>query len=186
MRRGSVAIDYRNGFRQATEHLLERGHRRIAVVLGDRRDEPSRQMLRGFDEALRAAGHRADRALVCWGRADALAGAGHVRRLLELDDPPTAAITATDLIAVGVYDALRAKNLQAGPDFAVVAFGDRLEATWLRPRLSTIDISVESLTAAVLDLLAGRVPAETVDIGGTLDIRESSLYPVGDRTQWRP
>jgi DNA-binding LacI/PurR family transcriptional regulator len=121
-----VAIDDVYGGRLATEHLLARGHRRIAFI-GDRPYpsfgfRSSERRCAGFRAALEDAGQPAD--LVRLGgheREDACALAAE---LLALRDPPTAVFAASDVQALGVLEAAYAAGLSVPGDIAVIGFDD--------------------------------------------------------------
>ena len=123
-----VTIDDVAGGRMATEHLLERGHRRIGFV-GDVPDDGlgftvSDLRLGGYREALAAAGVPADPDVVSlgvYGRDGARALAAD---LLARGDRPTAIFAASDMQAVGVLEAAAQAGLQVPDDVAVVGFDD--------------------------------------------------------------
>lgn len=123
-----LAIDDVHGGRLATEHLVAAGHRRIGFV-GDAPASPfgftsSEHRRRGYLRALREAGIEPVMELQQrgpHGRADAQRLAD---RLLCLTDPPTAIFAASDMQAVGVMEAVRARSLRVPDDVAVVGFDD--------------------------------------------------------------
>ena len=121
-----VAIDDVEGGRLAAEHLLARGHRRIAFV-GDR-EYPSF----GFTSSeLRREGFRAGLAQARLEPAAELLG-GHEREdahaltasLLAEPDPPTAVFAASDVQALGVLEAAYAAGLRVPAELAVIGFDD--------------------------------------------------------------
>ncbi|MEV1286177.1 LacI family DNA-binding transcriptional regulator [Micromonospora sp. NPDC049679] len=141
-----VGIDEAAATRAAGEHLARLGHRRIAVIgdwlTVDRQTRPvtiaapgdvpyyvSRERLRGYHDAFAAAG-------IAWtdvSTANAAdnsreAGATAAAYLLDCAHPPTAVLALTDLLALGVLDALAARGLRAGHDVSVVGFDDIPEA----------------------------------------------------------
>ena len=122
-----VVIDDVIGGTMATEHLLERGHTRIGFV----GDEPtpfeftsSERRRQGMAHALRRAGIRRNDALELrapHGREQARESA---EALLDLPDRPTAIFAASDVQAMGVLEAARAKRLRVPEDLAVIGFDD--------------------------------------------------------------
>jgi DNA-binding LacI/PurR family transcriptional regulator len=141
-----VGVDEAASTRVAGEHLVRLGHRRVAVVadylshrlstgpltLSDPDDVPyfvSRERLRGYHDAFLEAG-------LDWGevitvnaatnsREDGVAAAAYA---LDRAPRPTAVVAITDLLALGVLDALAARGLRAGRDVSVVGFDDIPEA----------------------------------------------------------
>jgi LacI family transcriptional regulator, repressor for deo operon, udp, cdd, tsx, nupC, and nupG len=123
----SVSIDDRTGGRMVAEHLLQRGHERLAFVGHRQRVQyasPSENRLGGFREALDAAGRplhedhvrRVDHTL------EAARAATH--ELLDVDDAPTAIFAHDDVLAGGVLRAIRDRRLATPDDVAVVGFDD--------------------------------------------------------------
>jgi DNA-binding LacI/PurR family transcriptional regulator len=123
-----VAIDDVQGGRMATEHLLAKGHRRIAFV-GDRAYPAfgftsSERRREGYRTALTGAGIELDPALERRGgheREDARALA---EALLREPDPPTAVFAASDVQALGVLEAAQAAGLRIPAELAVIGFDD--------------------------------------------------------------
>lgn len=122
-----VVIDDVLGGKMATEHLLSRGHTSIGFI----GDEPSpfgftssEWRRKGMARALRRAGIRRNGALehrAPHGREQAHEAA---ERLLNLPDRPTAIFAASDVQAMGVLGAARAKKLRVPEDLAVIGFDD--------------------------------------------------------------
>ncbi len=171
-----IEVDFRAGVREAADHLLSGGHRKIGMLLGARNLSFSEQRLLGLEDALKQAGGSLDPSLVRWGRFDQQSGADHARFLLELDDPPTAIIAGSDTMAIGVYRAIEGSGLRVGHDVAVVGFDDRPEARWLTPPLTTIRMPLGQLADAAVARLIGAEtrPDQPTRLPGTLIIRESS------------
>jgi DNA-binding LacI/PurR family transcriptional regulator len=164
-----VTIDDVAGGRMATEHLLERGHRRIGFV-GDVPDDGlgftvSDLRLAGYRDALAAAGVPADPDVVrlgVYGRDGARALAAD---LLARGDRPTAIFAASDMQAVGVLEAAAQAGLQVPDDVAVVGFddieiADVLGLTTIRQPLA--DTGAEAVRLLLAELEDG--PHDTVEI----------------------
>ena len=131
----TVHADDEQGAFDATDHLLRRPSRRVAMVqgppgAGGRRNE-------GYLRALRAAG-RSEPELVLSGERTRSGGAAAMRRLLALPDPPQAVFCANDLMAFGVLDAARAAGLDVPGDLAVAGFDDIEAAAMAHPPLTTV------------------------------------------------
>jgi DNA-binding LacI/PurR family transcriptional regulator len=123
-----VVIDDVRGGELATEHMLARGHTRIAFV-GDRPDNPfgftsSEQRRRGYHAALRKAGVPAAPELEAHGRHGRDEARELAVALLRRDDRPTAVFAASDTQAVGVLEAARALDLRVPEDVAVIGYDD--------------------------------------------------------------
>ncbi|MBB5872815.1 DNA-binding LacI/PurR family transcriptional regulator [Allocatelliglobosispora scoriae] len=163
----------------ATRHLLDLGHRRIAMVGGPTGFLAARARLDGFRAAMDAAGVPVDPRLVRDGRFFFEDGLRHGRDLLALDAPPTAVFCADDLLAFGVYEAARAAGRRVPEDLSVVGFDDLEFARWSGPALTTVRQPLAEMGAAagemVLALAAGITPTpHRVELATTLVIRDST------------
>lgn len=123
-----VVVDDVAGGRLATEYLLSLGHRRIAFV-GDLSDNAfhfiwSRDRLRGYRQALEAAGV-APAPAYCAEGEPSLAGARSLARaMLASADRPTAIVAANDIRAAGVLEAAREIGLRVPEDLSVIGYDD--------------------------------------------------------------
>jgi DNA-binding LacI/PurR family transcriptional regulator len=123
-----VVVDDVAGGRIATEHLIERGHRKIGYV-SDAVDGPfnftsSRDRLQGYRQALEAAGIDFRPEYHQSGDHSHYHARVLTNELLDVDDPPTAVFAASDTQAMGVLEALRQRDLRVPDDVAVVGYDD--------------------------------------------------------------
>ena len=119
-----------------TAHLIDHGHRRIALVAGldglattvERRD--------GFHDALLARGIARDPALEVSGDSATEPARAVTARLLTGDDPPTAIVAGNNSMTIGVMAALRDAGCRVPTDVAVAGFDDFPWADLFSPRLT--------------------------------------------------
>lgn len=156
----SAVPDEVQGGRIATETLLEKDHKRIAIITNDRLDigypAPAGRFA-GYQQALESAGISFDEQLFLEGEGSATSGYECTLKLMQLAEPPTAIFCCTDRMAMGVYDALKELGLNIPEDVAVVGFDNQeLIAAYLRPPLSTVALPhYEMGRWAVEQLLSG-------------------------------
>lgn len=156
-----IVIDNVAAARDATEHLIATGHRRIAAI-GDQRIpvRPNTASLRlsGYRQALAAAGLSYDRRLVRtarqYHRAD---GAAAMQRLLNLDEPPDAVFCFSDLLALGALRTLASNGIAVPDDVAVVGFDDIEDGRYATPTLTTISPDKDQIARVAVSLLAERL-----------------------------
>lgn len=122
----------------ATEHLIELGHRRIAVIGGPESFLCSRARIDGYRAGLERAGLSVDPDLVRYGTFHHQGGYDRARELLALPDPPTAIFAGSDEHAFGVIEAARTCGLSVPGDLSVVGFDDLPMARWSSPPLTTV------------------------------------------------
>jgi DNA-binding LacI/PurR family transcriptional regulator len=174
------ATNWRGG-QAATRHLLELGHRRIAMISGP--DHPfCLARMAGYSSALTEAGLPVDPDLVVRTLLTREDGCTAARDLLSRPDRPTAVFTANDMQALGVYQAARELGLRIPDDLSVVGFDDVPAVAWVDPPLTTVHqpLAEMAVAATELALALGRgedVPQVGVEIATTLTVRESTAPP---------
>ena len=135
-----TVVDDVAGGRLAAGHLIGLGHRRIAFV-GDMPPAglgftSSADRLRGYKQALAAAGIDVEPGLIRRGPHDAAVAAEHAAQLLKSPDPPSAIFAASDTQAIGVLAAADRLGVAVPGQLSVVGFDDIESAAFLN--LSTI------------------------------------------------
>jgi LacI family transcriptional regulator len=139
-----TVIDDVAGGRLATGHLIALGHRRIGFIGDMPSSRPpaglgftsSANRLRGYKQALAAAGIRVEPGLIRRGPHDAATAAEHAARLLKSPDPPSAIFATSDTQAIGVLAAADRLGVTIPERLSVVGFDDIESAAFLS--LSTI------------------------------------------------
>jgi LacI family transcriptional regulator, galactose operon repressor len=149
----------------ATTHLLDLGHRRIALVGGRPDLESARLREQGFREAMAAAGVPVDESLVVIGGYRPETTEGPVRLLLGRADPPTAVFATNDLTAIRTMELAVELGLKVPDDLSVIGFDNVPESALATPALTTINQPLREMGAAALQILvgmlAGREPEAT-------------------------
>ena len=174
-----VLTDNWSGGRQATEHFIERGHKRIACIAGPSDLTPSWERVRGYREALEAAGLPFDKQLIRRGDFRAPSGYTAMQELLALPKPPTAVFVCNDLMAIGAMRAISEQGLGIPGDVAVVGFDDIALASYTNPRLTTVAQPRQEMGRLAAELLIERVrdndrPFQRQLLETRLIIRQSS------------
>lgn len=173
------AANWAGGLR-ATEYLLELGHRRIGTITGRRGLECSRARLDGYTTALRRAGIAVDPALVAVGDFHYQSALDAAAAILSLADPPTAIFAASDVQAMGVYEAARRRGLRIPEDLSVVGFDDVPMAALACPPLTTLHQPLAEMAALAVRRLVGDGAAplsRRVELDTNLVVRASTAPP---------
>jgi len=179
----AIGVDNRHGGRQATEHLIDLGHRRIAYVSGPAAHRDDTERLAGYQDALAQAGIDFASELVIAGTGRADGGEQAVPRLLAMPERPTAAFCYNDMTAIGLLRAARGAGMSIPDDLSVVGFDDIPLASYVRPSLTTIrqptaEMGRQALQMVLTLRLAGdpaRGGVSDVVVPGELVVRESSI-----------
>lgn len=174
----SVGATNWNGGLAATRHLLELGHRRIAVIGGPPAILCSRARVDGYRAAFETGGYEVNPDLVRWGDFHVESGYEQGRALLTLPDRPTAIFAGSDLQAFGVYEAARVLGLHVPSELSVVGFDDLPMARWAWPPLTTIRQPLTEMAATAARLVLERSRDRRVELATSLVVRDSTA-PVG-------
>jgi DNA-binding LacI/PurR family transcriptional regulator len=185
----TVDVDERAGIVAGLEHLIGLGHERIAFVSG-RLPGDNWQRRDAFKEFMHAKFGGVPDAYIRSVDNSLAGGESALRALFELEDPPTAAMTSTDLVAVGVLHAAYSLGRSVPDELSVVGFDDLLLAAHTVPALTTLRMpiaeivneSVEVAIALARDPSLSRAPRTTV-FKPTLVVRQSTDRPVARRSR---
>lgn len=176
-----VQGDSTAGARALVEHLIERGHRRIAMIAEPTDVSTSRDRVLGYREALEGAGIDIRLELVAdSGAIDPESARETARRFLDLPEPPTAFFAVNNVAAIGVAEAARERGLSIPADIALVCFDDVGQASRLDPFLTVFAQPAETFGTIgmqlLLDRFAGRASerGRVVVLPGELVARASS------------
>lgn len=155
----TIAIDNHGGAYAMTRHLLGGGHRRIATIRGAERNHDAEERLRGWAEALAAAGVEPRDGWVQPGDFSDRAGHAAARAILALHPRPSAILAANDAMAIGALSAVREAGLRVPDDMAVVGFDDVPIARYVHPPLTTVHVGIADLGARAADTLLAALAA---------------------------
>jgi LacI family transcriptional regulator len=152
----------------ATRHLVERGHRVIATIVGERGRRVSQSRLGGYRRALEEAGVDYDGGLVDEGRWDTGQAMEATVRLLGSRPALTAVFAQNDSMAVGVLNALWRSGRRVPEDCAVVGCDDIEVAAYTTPPLTTVHVPFYDTGAEAMRLLLKMVSGADVHAGKVL------------------
>jgi LacI family transcriptional regulator len=152
-----VLGDSADGARRLVEHLVSLGHRRIGMITESGSVSTARDRRAGYGAALAGAGIDAAPELVVETTVDPDGGREGMRRLLELDEPPTAVFTVNNLVALGAIEAVRAAGREVPDDVALVCFDDIEYASRLHPFLTVMEQPAETFGTLGTQLLLERI-----------------------------
>lgn len=150
----SVDVDNVQGAMDAVHHLLTSGHRRIGLVTNAPLSYiSSKQRLAGYRKALEQADLPYEESLVHYGNFDEESGYAAMEALMGLDEPPTAAFVASDMVAMGALRALHDCGVRVPEEMALVGFDDITAARFIIPSLTTIHVPTFGLGWSAAELL---------------------------------
>ncbi|MGD2039588.1 MAG: LacI family DNA-binding transcriptional regulator [Anaerolineae bacterium] len=178
----SIGVDNHHGGYLATQHLLQKGHQRIAYVASPPGRSDDEQRMAGYRDALDEAGIALDPSLVVRGTGRAGGGERALPVLLSLNEPPSAVFCYNDMTAIGLVHAAREAGLSLPEELAVVGFDDIAFAQFAYPSLTTLAQPVTALGEGAVEMVLALLADDGADGGfvanrlvrGRLVVRASS------------
>ena len=184
LRRGrlfSMKVDNVLGAGLATRHLLDLGHRRIALLVGPGDHVDAVDRVKGYRRALREARVPIDPELIVPAGFFMEDGLAAVERLLDAGRKFTAIFAANDECAYGAHLGLYRRGIRVPQDVSLVGFDDLPASSYTTPPLTTVRQPLEEIGRRVahsmLDLLNGRTPSTANMPEVTLVVRETTAAP---------
>jgi len=176
-----INVDNVGGSYAATQHLLDGGARRLALIVGPLSHHSVSLRAVGFRRALFEAGRLADPALEMPMDMSLVyhdAGCDAMRRLLALPEPPDAVFAYNDQTALGAIEVCNELGLRVPQDIRIVGFDDIDLAGRSQPPLTTVRIDKEALgREAIVALIEGLTSPGEQLLPVELVVRESSVLP---------
>jgi DNA-binding LacI/PurR family transcriptional regulator len=181
-RMSHVLVDYAHGIRQAVDHVLALGHKRVAFITGPLDLHSARTRRQAFLDGLRKHGIRADPKLIREGTHTAEGGQHAMTFLLRGPKRPTAVICSNDWTAIGALHAIDAAGLRVPDDLSIVGFDDIPLARYTSPPLTSVRMSAGDVGSTAFDalfrLIGGeRLEGDIYQVPTKLVVRASTAKP---------
>ncbi|WP_420100515.1 LacI family DNA-binding transcriptional regulator [Bosea sp. (in: a-proteobacteria)] len=177
-----VGSDDRHGTLQAMDHLIGLGHRRIAFICANEEISTGRNRYLTYREVLERHGLSFDPALVYFGIGTRENGLKGIQQVLDVGEPPTAALCMNDIAAFGAMLGLRHRGREAGRDFSIVGCDDVREAAQWFPALTTVHNFQNEMGAKSAQFLLNRIaepaaPLQRLTLTPKLIVRGTTCPP---------
>ncbi len=160
-------IDNEAAARALTEHLLDLGHRSVAMIAAPR--GPQQVRVRGYLDAMASIG--AEPFVLEAANFTVEGGRNTTDSLLAGNRPVTAIIAANDLMAIGVMQSIIAHGLSIPHDISVAGFDDILASALVTPPLTTVAQFQDQLGTRAAERLLARLASSTIEPGGAEEMR---------------
>lgn len=175
----TVICDNVSGSYLATRHLIELGHRDIAIVTGSMGLNTTRDRLLGYEKALKEKGLPVLEDWIWKAGFSFDHGYNVTEENLKTGNMPTAIFASSDIAAVGVISALEKHGLKVPEDISVVGFDDITLSTLVKPTLTTVtqptyQMGKEAVELLVSGIKRGRKKAKRIVLPTNLVVRNSS------------
>ncbi|UYV51599.1 LacI family DNA-binding transcriptional regulator [Priestia megaterium] len=176
-----VRLNQYKGAYIGVKHLLEKGHRKIGYCTGGLFAEEGKDKDRnqGYQKALQEAGIQPDPKWIFVNQHSIEDGKQVVKKILSMEDRPTAIFTGSDEIAGGMMIEAKESGLSIPNDLAIIGFDDQPLAQMLDPKLTTIRQPIEQMGIKAMEILIDMLndsesTVETFELPIELVVRSST------------
>jgi LacI family transcriptional regulator len=178
----SIGFNNRLAMRDLALEVLQRGHRRIAVITAERAfNDRARERVEGIEDALQSYGLDPADLQVIETHYSIDNGAKAFRTLMRGDEPPTAVMCGNDVLAVGALDMARQMGVAVPQGVSITGFDDIELAQISTPRLTTVHVPHREMgrraAEILIDMLSGKEPGPSTQLQTRIVLRET-LGPV--------
>ena len=181
-RHSSFAVDNHAGAYAMVQHLVGRGHRRVAFIAGPESNYEAQERLRGYRAAMLEL-LADERQQVLQGDFTQESGFRAGSHVVALTDRPTAIFASNDMMAVGCLSALNEAGLRVPHDVALAGFDDIPISRYTNPPLTTVrgrivelgGLALESLASAIEEPERATIQHQT--LRADLVVRQSTTAP---------
>lgn len=178
----TITVTNWQGAYDATQYLIDLGHRRIGFITGFIEVASAQDRLAGYQTAVRDNGLFIDPELICKGDFLEESGYEAAKKFLSIEKPPTAIFASSDVSAFGAMRAIDEAGLRVPEDISIIGFDDVPESSYIRPRLTTVRQPLREMGELATRMLVARVedptiPSEHVELPTTLMVRDTCQSP---------
>ncbi len=156
-RAGFVSSDNKDAIKRAIRYLRDLNHQRIALIAGLSDSYTGKLRYEGYKSGLEEVKLPFRSEYVAASDFSKESGYGAMKKLLSLDERPTAVICCSDMSAIGAMDALHDSGLSVPKDMSVIGFDDIEIARMVRPALTTIRQDMQTIGRITIELLVDMI-----------------------------
>jgi LacI family transcriptional regulator len=171
------------GAAEAARHIARLGHTRIAHIRGLETFLSAKERLRGFCVGLAEFDLKVEDRYLLTGGYTFESGVECGKRLVEMDEPPTAVFCGNDEMAFGVYKAARDAAIRIPEDLSVIGFDDSPIAERIWPAMTSVRLPIEHMGRLAAQLLVSNhdrmsmEPPTAISVMPSLVVRDSTAAP---------
>jgi len=175
-----IRLDNVDGGIQATQHLIDQGYKKIAILAGPENLNISNKRMEGYLQTLKQNGIRSDKNLIIHCDFNQQYAYEATKELLSMKNKPDAIFTISDRMAIGAMLAIKEKGLRMPYDIGLVGFNNEPVTNLVTPSISSVEMYAFEIGKATARLFIEMLHSETdmsdreIVIKPKLFIRESS------------
>ena len=182
----NISVEYGKGIREAVQHIVSLGHKRIGFIAGPHTLKSARTRRAAFLKCISECGIEDSQRIVVEGNHKVDGGDKAMTHMLSLSDPPTAVLASNDLTAIGAMRAITRARLRVPDDISLIGFDDIELSLCTQPPLTTIRLSRAELGQKAFDALYRNLSGESskgeeIKVSKSLILRKSTAAVNGRR-----
>lgn len=172
----SIGFDNRHAMRSLTDEVIALGHRNLAVITAQRREnDRARERFEGVVDAMTAHGLDADALHVEETPYSIANGAAAFERLMQAENRPTAVLCGNDVLAAGALSKANQMGISVPQDVSLTGFDDIDIASIVSPALTTVHVPHRKMGRAAAQLLIA-MRADETHVAGSIDLGTSITW----------
>ncbi len=164
----TVLIDKTRGAYLATEHLIEQGFKKVALIMGDTNSFNENEKLTGYKNALQDYEQEYDESYVFASKGKKEDGHKAFMQAIELPQIPRAFFVTNELMAAGLVESIKMGGYLIPEDFAVVCYGKSILTSVIEPSLTVVDEPLQEMgkiaAKYLIQLINGNSPSEMIKV----------------------
>lgn len=151
-----VISNDKSGVHEAVQYLIEKGHKKIALVEGPKGFASAQERRAGYEQAMNEAHISIEPWMIAQGSYTFESGVAAGKSLLSRDERPTAIFVCNDVMAVGVLIAAQEMNVKVPDQLSIIGFDDTPQSAQVWPPLTTVHWPISDMAQrAARKLIAG-------------------------------
>ena len=176
-----VLLDNEAAGYQATNYLIELGHKKIACISGPSDLTPSNARVHGYQRALQENNIDFNPDYLVSGDFRFQSGEEAMQKLLDLQQLPSAVFVLNDMMAIGAITAIRKAGLSVPSDISIIGFDNIQMTTAVTPMLTTVGQPIDEIAKISITQLINKIKYKNlaaknkrIVLNATLITREST------------
>lgn len=158
-----IQADCACGAYTGVEYLIQKGHRRIAILTGDLNTDTGRERLQGYERAMQDYGIPVDPSYVFHGVYTFESGYAGMEQLILMKERPTAVFISSYELSLGAVAAVNQYNIQVPDDLSLVVFDDYELSGFFKPALTAIEQPLDEMALTACSILDMRIREDKTD-----------------------
>ena len=159
----SINPDYKKAAFDATRHLIEHGHKDIAMIASEVVPDFFEQTLEGFKAAMHSKNLEVKDEFCNKLASNEESAYNVAKTLLESENKPTAILCTVDSFAIGVMRCAKDMHFSIPDDLSIIGIDDILLSRYIEPKLTTIGIDKEAIGSLAMDMIINKINGADVD-----------------------